>query len=239
MPGIASSFVPSRPGISGQTAPDLGGRLRWLRTAVLDLLFPPRCAGCGRVDWVWCETCQQTLDRLSLPILADPLPPLAAAAATAIHEGVIQRALWALKYENAQALAAPLGDRLAASLRQVGWSVDCVVPVPLHPERRAQRGYNQAELLAQRLAEQMEIVHAPAALTRYRATQSQVGLGRIERLQNVQDAFVADPQRVSGLRLLLVDDVYTTGATLSACAQAALAVGARAVYGLTVSAAHD
>ncbi len=173
------------------------------------------------------------------PHLAAPLPPLTQIAATATHDGVVQRALWALKYENARPLAAPLGDRLAEHLRQINWQIDRIVPVPLHAERRAQRGYNQAELLAQRAADRLALPCAPAALIRRRATSSQVGLGRAERLQNVQDAFIADPQWVDGCVILLVDDVYTTGATLSACAQAALAAGAQAVYGLTVSAAHD
>jgi ComF family protein len=168
-----------------------------------------------------------------------PLPPLAGVAATSVHTGALREAVQALKYENGRSLAQrPLGERLVERLATLNWTIDILIPVPLHTERLQSRGYNQAQLLGEYVAETMMLPISPAALTRQRYTQSQVELGAQARLANVQDAFVADPQAVSGKTILLIDDVYTTGATLSACAVAALAAGARTVYGLTVTAAR-
>ncbi|HEX2906739.1 MAG TPA: ComF family protein [Phototrophicaceae bacterium] len=205
---------------------------------VIDLVFPPRCAGCGRVDTLWCERCQTALEQMPPPRQVQPLPPLSGMASSGVHAGKIQQAIWSLKYENGRALAEPLGERLAQHLAHLEWAIDQVVPVPMHAHRLAERGYNQAQLLAEQLALHAALPCVPTALRRWRFTPSQVGMGRSERLTNVKDAFAADAALVQGRTILLVDDVYTTGATLSACAEALLAVGAAAVYGLTVSAAR-
>jgi ComF family protein len=160
-------------------------------------------------------------------------------ASTGVHESKIQQAIWSLKYENGRPLAEPLGERLAQHLMHLEWVIDQIVPVPMHAHRQAERGYNQAQLLAEQLALHVALPCVPTALRRWRFTPSQVGLGRDERLANVKDAFAAEENLVKGQTILLIDDVYTTGATLSACAEALLAVGAAAVYGLTVSAARD
>lgn len=212
---------------------------RWV-DAGLDLLFPPLCAGCGRVDVHWCPTCQREVDELPFPPVRrfEPDSPLSAAAATATHEGKLQRALWSLKYENGRRLAVPLGQRLAARLGALDWTIDMLVPVPLHINRLRTRGYNQSELLAQPAAAQLGIPLIAQALQRQTETRSQVGLNAEERQANMTEAFRADPQFVAGKTILLVDDVLTTGATLEACAAAALAAGATAVYGLTVTMAR-
>ena len=113
-------------------------------------------------------------------------------------------------------------------------SIDGVVPVPLSRERREERGYNQAELLASAFCYGVQLPLCSAWLVRQRATQSQVGLSAVERRHNVQGAFMA-ASAVAGKRILLVDDVYTTGATMQACAEAALNAGATAVYGLALA----
>jgi ComF family protein len=114
-----------------------------------------------------------------------------------------------------------------------------VVPVPLHMARLAERGYNQAQLVAEYLASHAGLRCEPTALLRQRSTRSQVELGAVERLANLANAFRGDPALLSNQTILLIDDVYTTGATLSNCAQAALDAGAKAVYGLTVTAARS
>jgi ComF family protein len=101
----------------------------------------------------------------------------------------------------------------------------------------AERGYNQSQILCAALSEHINIPTAEA-LTRERDTGSQVGLTQAERLTNVESAFRADAAQVAGKQLLIVDDVRTTGATLNACAQAALTAGARAVYALTLNRAE-
>jgi ComF family protein len=109
-----------------------------------------------------------------------------------------------------------------------------VVPVPLHEQRLAERGYNQSELLAANFCKAVSLPMQPAWLVRTRETRQQVGLGPNQRMANVQGAFCAT-KAVAGQRILLVDDVYTTGSTLRACAAAALAAGAESVYGLTLA----
>jgi ComF family protein len=210
----------------------------WLAVG-LDLLFPPRCAGCGRVDTIWCSRCQHDLDAIPLDTVVQVGTVLNAVAATGLHSGRLQQMLWSLKYENRPDLALPLGDRLLARLLTLGWTFDTIVPVPLHTTRMQERGYNQSQLLAERVAQHANQPCYPDAIHRQRQTQSQVGLNAQERQTNMNAAFIANPQIVADTTLLLIDDVYTTGATLGACAQAAFDAGARAVYGLTVTAARD
>lgn len=223
----------ARPGL-----PPSVRQARGLLALALDLIFPPRCAGCGRVDVRWCDRCQRSLEAVPSAARVALRPPLTAAAATGAHDGLLQRAIWALKFDNGRCLAGPLGDRLAARLGALGWPADIIVPVPLHPARLAERGYNQAQLLAERLAAAAGLPCVPDALSRQRQTQSQVGLDHVQRQANMSGAFAAQPEAVAGRSVLVLDDVYTTGSTLAACAEAALAAGARAVYGLTVTAAR-
>ncbi len=212
--------------------------LRQIFNAGVDLLFPPRCAGCGRVDTSWCAACQQALDTLPLQIQYATLPLFTHSAATGIHEGKLQQAVHALKYADALMLATPLSERMIACLQALHWQFDLIAPVPLHTVRLRQRRYNQAELLAEALAEAFGIRCAPRALERLRDTPPQVGLNRQQRWANVHQAFAADPAQVTGAAILLIDDVFTTGATLQACARAALDAGARTVMSLTVTAAR-
>jgi ComF family protein len=150
----------------------------------------------------------------------------------------LQDAVHALKYENGRQLAPVLGARLAYCLSLLGWPLDVVIPVPLSAERMKTRGYNQAGLLAQAVALETGLTYLPNGLVRIRDTQSQVGLDHLQRRDNVSGAFRAPAHTLEGLSILLIDDVCTTGATLEACAQAALDAGARCAYSLTVTAAQ-
>ena len=204
----------------------------------LDLLFPPRCAGCGRVDTPWCDRCQARLLRVPLDTIPRPAPPpLQGIITTGRHTGQLQRLVHALKYDNARVIAQPLGARLAARLEQQHWQIDVVAAVPLHVHRLQERGYNQAKLVSQQVAELLGKPDVSNAIHRDHDTRSQVGLNRAQRQQNVADAFRAEPV-VAGQHILLIDDVFTTGATLQACAQALVDSGAAAVFGLTITAAR-
>lgn len=114
------------------------------------------------------------------------------------------------------------------------WPVELVVPVPLSLKREKKRGYNQAGLVASALAELLHVPLGAGGLRRVRETRSQVGLDLALRAENVQGAFQANPDVVQGRAVLLVDDLYTTGSTLSACAGSLKAAGARQVFGVTV-----
>lgn len=200
----------------------------------LDLIYPHRCALCGRVEVSLCLDCHQRLAVLPiLPITAE-LSPLAGLAATMTHSGLLRECVHALKYEQGTALAEPLADRLAQRLTALGWPIDLIVPVPLSAERFAERGFNQSQLLANGLSHKIVIPCMEAALTRTRTTRSQVGLNAAQRQANVAAAFLGDPARLASKTVLVIDDVLTTGATLAACAQAALDAGAATVYGLTL-----
>jgi ComF family protein len=210
---------------------------QWL-TSGLDLLYPPRCAGCGRVDTLWCSRCQQEIDAIPFPDRLAALPPLRGRATTGVHDGKLQQAVHALKYENGRALAITLGERLSRCLEKQGWTIDIIIPVPLHIRREKARGYNQAQLLGAYVAAQHNLPLVCTAITRRRDTAAQVGLTRDQRQANVYGAFSANPTEVTNQKILLIDDVFTTGATLQACAQAALDAGAAAAYSLTVTAAR-
>ncbi len=214
------------------------GRLARLINLGFDLLYPPRCAGCGRVDVRWCAQCQQELEEVAVDLLkTNRLPPLLSAAATGLHEGKLQQAVHALKYSGATELMVPLGNRLLTALTSLKWSVDLIVPVPLHASRQRERGYNQSQQLGDIMAQVSGIPSDPLALLRWRDTPPQVGLNREQRQANMQGAFRANTS-LSG-SVLLIDDVFTTGATLQACALAAHDAGASAIYALTVSAARS
>ncbi|MBN1285573.1 MAG: ComF family protein [Anaerolineae bacterium] len=162
-------------------------------------------------------------------------PRLDGVCAAGVFEGVWRQVIHAFKYEGqhtlTQALAArfPLPDRrLEAAL---------IVAVPLHPNRLRWRGYNQSALLVDALVARTGWPAANAALVRCRDTRPQVGLSAAERWRNVQDAFRADRAVVAGRDVVLVDDVFTTGATLSAAAEALRQAGAATIWAMTLACA--
>jgi ComF family protein len=210
-------------------------RLKPLATTLLDLIYPPCCFHCARVDTPWCSRCQQLLEAAPVVVIDRSPSPDLRFAATGTHEDILQSAVQGLKYGGLRHLAQPLGLRLANALQHLDWSIDVIAPVPLGEKRQRERRYNQAELLAKSLTEYTSISCQPHAVMRRRETRSQVGLNRQERLENMVEAFEADPKQIAGCNLLIIDDVLTTGATLSACVEAARSAGARAVYGMTVT----
>jgi len=152
-----------------------------------------------------------------------------------VFEGPIRQALHKLKYRRNVVLGDALARHLADYVLTLGWPVEVVAPVPLGKARMKERGYNQVGLVAMPLAHLCNWTYEPRALARARETRSQVGLTAVERKENVAGAFRGDPARVSGKNVLLMDDVATTGATLSACAEALMQAGAVKVYSLTLA----
>ncbi|MBM4437931.1 MAG: ComF family protein [Actinobacteria bacterium] len=148
-------------------------------------------------------------------------------------ETPLREAIHRLKYDNKRYLASELAA-IAAPALEPATAIDAVVAVPLHPAREAVRGYNQSDLIARALGKLLDRPVTPELLRRQRVTPPQTSLARADRLQNVRGAFAAAPA-ARGLRVLLVDDVLTTGATIDACARALRRARAQWVGALVVA----
>ena len=160
----------------------------------------------------------------------------------AAYDPPLMRAVTLLKHEAIRPLARWFGLRLAEVMRSamVGFSPDLVVPVPLHPERQRERGFNQAELLAGVVSRELGMPMDRKALERRKPRPPKLRLSRHERWAVVRGAYAAAPgRRIDNRRVLLVDDVFTTGATLDACARALRSAGAVQVAALTVARVVD
>jgi ComF family protein len=215
-----------------------------LTTRVLDLALPASCAGCGREGDPICGACAPALDaRLALPAgtpigLPGDLPDaLLQIDWCAPFAGVVRHALHRLKYASERRLAAPLGEAIARRWAVAGAGGEVLVPVPVHRDRAAQRGYDQATLLAAAAAGPLGLPMIEA-LERWHATTAQYELDRRSRATNVTGAFRirgSASVRIQGRWVVLVDDVMTTGATLSACATALLEGGAVGVSAITMA----
>lgn len=174
-----------------------------------------------------CSSCREAVQRG--PVRAPARPPLQAVVAAGAYEGGLAQAIQALKYRHRRRLAATLGEALAAAARTALVEAGVLVPVPLHPTRYRGRGFNQSELLGRELSRRLGWPLEARSLRRVRPTKSQAKLGLQEREANLFGAFAARPGWQAPERVILVDDVYTTGATTSACAAALLAAGAKRV----------
>jgi len=151
------------------------------------------------------------------------------------YEGVIRECIHALKYENRLGFGWFFSKPLSEIVIKEGWQPDLISPVPLSQERMRERGYNQAAQIAKPLAARLGVQYNPYSLVRIRDTKSQVGLSANQRRINVSGAFEAKTELVSGKKVLIIDDVMTTGATMAACAQAIKKAGAKSAYGVVLA----
>lgn len=237
-----------------------GWRAARLGRALLDLVFPNRCAACGLdlaggelfcpqcssgvalVTGPLCSCCGVSLEPGARPGLCPACrrrkPAFSRARAAAWYQGPLGTALRRFKYNRRWRLGPHLARLLAeAAPPDMLEQVDMVVPVPLHRWRLARRGFNQALVLSRPLCREHGIACRPELLVRRRYTRPQVGLDNTSRRRNVAGAFAVPRARMRalrGARVLLVDDVFTTGATLSECAATLLAAGADRVDALTL-----
>jgi len=240
--------------------------LRGLPRGVLSLIYPPTCSGCGCATadpGALCPACWSGLRLIEEPVcqrygtpfaldlgvgpllspraIADP-PAFERARAVALYDGVARSLIHRFKYEDRLDLAGVMARMMVASGRALVADAECLVPVPLHRGRLWRRRFNQAALLGRVIATQADLDFAPAALIRIRATRPQVGLSRAARAENLSGAFrvpATEAPRIQGRRVLLIDDVTTTGATGNAAARALRRGGARAVDLLTFALVGD
>jgi ComF family protein len=204
--------------------------------STLELLAPSRCAACESsvpMRAIFCAPCARTVE---------PLEPFEHGAAYG-YGGALALALQRYKYQDRPDLSRALGHLLLRRASEIAsWSPTVIVPVPLHPLRLAERRYNAPALLAARLASALRIPMVTRAVERVRPTAQQAALARDARRANVAGAFALRSgyeSVVLGARVLVLDDVRTTGATLDACVGVIRSGGAAEVYGLALAAAAD
>jgi len=248
------TFLGRQEGVSKVSIPTL---FQKSGQALLDLLYPPKCVNCKTIEGWLCQNCIQNIAFIAPPICNRCGTPLAMPtsscrqcrhnplhhidgirAAAYFEDNPIRAAIHRLKYSNHRAAAAVLGNILADAVRRYHLLADVIVPVTLHPSRLRQRGYNQSDLLAAATGDLLGLPVNTSTLQRIRNTKSQMKLGADERHQNVANAFACRNTTLAGLRVLLIDDVCTTGSTLDACATALKQSGAASVWGLTLAKAH-
>jgi len=224
---------------------------------LLDLLLPPRCLHCESAGSWFCATCVSQISFIAPPVCQrcgtpidtktstckqcknNPLNSIDGIRVVAYFENnPIRSAIHFLKYKNHKAVASALADLLANAYRQYALDLDVIVPVPLHVSRFKERGYNQSELLVKQLGNLLKLPTNVKTLQRTRKTQSQMELGAEERHKNVASAFGCSDTELANKRVLLIDDVCTTGSTLDACAEALKINNAQSVWGLTLAKAH-
>ncbi len=231
--------------------------------AFLDILFPPLCHVCksfipdsGPIHL--CDACREKITPVRSPMCTvcgipfhtengmdhvcgacmASLGPFVSARAAVRLAGPVQELIHKLKYGKRVHLSRPLGLLTAEHLGSFAAesAVELAVPVPLHPRRLRERGFNQALLLADFLAKSWHIPLSRNNLRRIRWTEPQIHLSFDDRIRNVRGAFaVKEPERFEGKRLLLVDDVYTTGSTITECAKVLKRAGAKEIYVATVA----
>lgn len=236
--------------------------MRRFLKGLADLIFPPRCTGCEKLidaaeDASFCDRCLSRIRFITSPICpccgiplvageddhlcADCLvarPPYETARAVARYESVMLEAIHSFKYAGKTAAGEALGKMMAA-YEYPGFCItdySLIIPVPLHPRRLRERGFNQAVILAREVAKRFPIELDFLTLKRKALTETQVSLGRQQRRENVRGAFGVDRrQKIERQRILLVDDVYTTGSTVRECAQVLKQNGAAEVAVLTLA----
>jgi ComF family protein len=240
--------------------------IRTVLDALTSVLAPAPCRICGQAllnasRIPICKSCLTSFERISDPmcqccgrpfvsqVASQAIKPLCRLCRTnfyafdrarsfAIYGETVSQAISLLKYEEITRLGIWFADRLAEQMSPYGeeWQADVTIPVPLHPERYRERGYNQAELIARQVAKRLAVPIRTNLLMRIKPRPPQLFLSRNERWKCVRGAYATrNGLKVDKVRVLLIDDVMTTGATLDACARALKKAGATSVLGLTVA----
>jgi ComF family protein len=207
--------------------------MQGLLERILGFLFPDRCLGCRATGDLLCSACIATLR--PYPQIVRRMPEtLAQVRVGFVFDGPLRIAVHHLKYRKLRRVARPLAAMLAPHLREQLPEADAIMAVPLHPRRLAQRGYNQAEELARELAQiwGVPLVHG---LSRVRTTERQALLNTQARSTNVLGAFEWVSATRPPRRVILIDDVLTTGATMGACAESLLLAGSDQVYAVALA----
>jgi ComF family protein len=225
--------------------------LKSLYTQSLDLLFPSRCVSCRKFGPVWCSDCRSQVELIIKPYCqrcGNPEKSVGAcmhcstwnynfdeARSWGRYSGQLRKAILNLKHRLNNELGSELAIGMADVLSVQPWKIDLVVPIPLATHRLAERGYNQAEVLARPFAEISNLNFANKVLQRSHETVKQFELDARQRWDNLLGAFRVDSHDLASANILIVDDIMTTGATLNAAAVALKKAGCSKVYALTLA----
>jgi competence protein ComFC len=238
----------------------VGNPIRILFDTLVELFYPSNCVGCGRPQEgaLVCQQCRQTTPRILAPFCCccsrpfegviegeffcpnceDRKPAFDCVVSAYQAKGVLRDLIHRFKYGHQYFLRSVLADYLLDAMqdpRIATLPADCLVPVPLHPARLRERGFNQAEALAETVSKRTR-VPILRCIKRLRYTSTQTRFDRLERMQNLRNAFaMRNNSDVRGKHLLLLDDVLTTGSTLHECALILRAAGAESVRAVTVA----
>ncbi|MFH1897303.1 MAG: ComF family protein [Candidatus Desantisbacteria bacterium] len=232
---------------------------------LFNLIFPAECSFCSnpletiRQRYI-CANCQTKIVPIELPVCdkcGKPLVPsfnrlqhplcrecrtmrryFTVARAVGTYEGVLKKAIWLFKYEGKTGLQGILGSLMVDCINHLDWAskIDIIVPIPLHKTKLKTRGYNQAGILTVFMGEKLNIPISQNNLKRIKATITQASLKRKERIKNIHNAFfIQQPEKFSGKRILLIDDVFTTGATSNECSRILKKAGVSDIFVLTIA----
>ena len=225
----------------------ISSSIRTLSRVLIDFVFPPSCLSCQNLlqpgERHLCPSCWSSIPRVnsSLPLYQETRAKLLASgevdelisAFVFEKDGPFQSLVHALKYGGFVSVGRLLGNRVGEEMKLAGIEADALIPIPLHRARKRERGYNQAELIADGISEITGIPVRAGLLKRVKNTRSQTKLSLEERAENMREAFTVPPRVAASLqdsRCVVVDDVITTGATIVSAATVLRSAGARSVF---------
>jgi len=223
---------------------------------VFDWIYPPLCIGCGKIGFELCERCRSEIKLMDMKGLCkicgkkihdeilcfqcqQEKPHFDEMRSWGIYSGLLKEIIQSLKYERRIRIINSLVQPLRKFFNSWNPEINIIVPVALGDQRQKSRGYNQSALLARLIAQILDTRFSTSTLKRTRETQSQVGLNAVERKKNVADAFSAEKNICKDKKILLVDDITTTGSTMNECARALKTSGVQFVYSFTLARTLD
>lgn len=228
--------------------------MKWIHHFI-DLIYPRNCEGCKKAllveENLICTEClinlpltnshKQEQEAISKKFWGKMPVKYTLPYLKYSKDGIVQNMIHSLKYKNNQEIGKKLGELYGKSLRMAGYDrkIDLLVGVPLHEEKKQQRGYNQADCIAEGLSIGLQIDYSTELIKRNKFTESQTKKSRIERFQNVENIFeITDLEKIKGKRIALVDDVLTTGSTLESCGLELLKNGCKEISIITIASAY-
>jgi ComF family protein len=217
-----------------------------------DFVYPPTCPACHQLNTRFCKDCLATVNLLTHSFClfcGAPVPPgnivcvqcsttpvfVTNVAAWGVYEGPLRGAIHALKYKSDLGLGDFFSRFLIEILLLKQWEFDLVIPVPISKKHQKERSYNQSALLARPIADFFGVEYSSRSLARIRDTGSQINRNKEERDIALNGAFLGNPDKLKGRKVLLVDDIITTGATVNHCAEALIISGAQEVKAISLA----